>query len=170
MGKRKAASEADTPGPTSGTTAGAPVAAAATAAAVEPDDSRVPYILAAVRTPHGGLGGSLSHLSAVQLFGHAGRAAIARAGVPADRFTEAFVGVCVSAGAGQGPAQQAAAAAGLPETCPATAINKVCSSGVGREGTRALNSRAPPRAYVCLLLHRTYRPCFFCGLAHVTRP
>ena len=41
-----------------------------------------------------------------------------------------FKGNVLSANVGQNPARQAAIGAGLPNTVPATTVNKVCASGL----------------------------------------
>jgi acetyl-CoA C-acetyltransferase len=53
-----------------------------------------------------------------------------RAGVPEDMIDEVILGHVVQAGSGQAPARQAVVGAGLPDQTPATAINKVCGSGL----------------------------------------
>ena len=40
------------------------------------------------------------------------------------------MGNVLQAGLGQNPARQAALLAGIPITCPATTVNKVCASGM----------------------------------------
>jgi acetyl-CoA C-acetyltransferase len=85
-------------------------------------------IVAAVRTPVGSFGGSLSPFSATQLGGFAIKAAIAKAGLSPESIQEVFMGNVLSANLGQAPATQAAKYAGLPDL-PATTINKVCASG-----------------------------------------
>jgi acetyl-CoA C-acetyltransferase len=87
-------------------------------------------IVAAARTPMGAFQGELSPLSASQLGAAAIRAALDRAGVPADDVDEAFMGCVLPAGQGQAPARQAAIAAGLPISTAATTISKVCGSGM----------------------------------------
>ncbi len=89
-----------------------------------------PVLLSAVRTPIGTFQGTLSPLSAPQLGAVAVRAAVKRAGIPGDRVEEVLMGHVVQAGCGQAPARQAAIGAGLPDTTPAVAINKVCGSGL----------------------------------------
>ncbi|MFO7768498.1 MAG: acetyl-CoA C-acetyltransferase [bacterium] len=89
-----------------------------------------PVILSAVRTPIGTFQGTLAPLSAPRLGAVAIRAAVERAGIPGDRVEEVLMGHVVQAGCGQAPARQAALAAGLPDTTPAAAINKVCGSGL----------------------------------------
>lgn len=87
-------------------------------------------ILAAARTPIGGLLGELSPLTAPQLGAHAIGAALARAGVPGSAVAEVFMGNVLSAGLGQAPARQAAIGAGLPQSVPCTTLNKMCGSGM----------------------------------------
>ncbi|CAM9813403.1 unnamed protein product [Scytosiphon promiscuus] len=58
------------------------------------------------------------------------REMIPGAGLKPEHVEEVFMGNVVSAGAGQAPAKQAAIFAGLPESVPCTAINKVCASGM----------------------------------------
>lgn len=88
------------------------------------------YIVSAVRTPIGSFGGALSSLSATQLGSAAIRGALEKAGLPADRVQEVFMGNVVSSNLGQAPARQAALGAGLLHTVPCTTVNKVCSSGM----------------------------------------
>ena len=87
-------------------------------------------IAAAVRTPIGAFGGGLAEVSAPQLGATAIRAALARAGIAPDQVDEVIFGNVLQAGLGMNPARQAAIAAGLPDTVPAMAINKVCGSGL----------------------------------------
>jgi acetyl-CoA C-acetyltransferase len=88
------------------------------------------YIVAAVRTPIGSFGGSLSTLSATQLGAAAIKGAIKKANISADKVDEVFMGNVLSAGLGQAPARQAALFSGIPNSVPCTTINKVCSSGM----------------------------------------
>jgi len=88
------------------------------------------YIVSAVRTPVGSFGGSLASLSAVTLGGVAVKEAIGRAGVDPKLIQEILIGNVLSAGLGQAPATQIAAAAGLGFNIPCTLINKVCASGM----------------------------------------
>lgn len=85
-------------------------------------------IVAAARTPIGRFQGALAPLSAVDL-----GAAVIRdvcAGLDPASVDEVFMGHVLRAGCGQNTARQAAMAAGLPDTVPATAIDKVCGSGL----------------------------------------
>jgi acetyl-CoA C-acetyltransferase len=91
---------------------------------------REAVIVGGARTPIGRLLGSLSGFSGAQLGGLAIKAALARAGVPADRVGYVIMGQVLQAGEGQIPARQAAVAAGIPMTVPALSVNKVCLSGL----------------------------------------
>ena len=61
---------------------------------------------------------------------HAVRAAVERAGVAPDSVYEVIAGHVVAAGAGQAPARQAAIRGGLPHSVGASAVSKVCGSGL----------------------------------------
>ena len=87
-------------------------------------------LLAGARTPFGRIGGSLAQLSSVELGSHAIRAAVARSGIDPSDVEAVIMGQAVQAGAGQGPARQAAVAAGLGWNVFAQTINKVCLSGL----------------------------------------
>ena len=87
-------------------------------------------ILAGARTPIGKLSGALGGFSASDLGGFAIKAALERSGVSPDQVDYVFMGHVLQAGAGQITARQAAAAAGIPMTVPATTVNKVCLSGL----------------------------------------
>jgi len=87
-------------------------------------------ILTGCRTPIGRFRGGLAPLPATELGAVAIRAAVQRAGVPADAVQYVIMGHVVTAGAGQNPARIAAAAAGIPMSTPAVTINKVCLSGI----------------------------------------
>ena len=88
------------------------------------------YIVAAVRTPIGSFGGSLSSISATALGGIAIKGALEKAGLSKDLIDEVIMGSVIQAGLGQAPARQAAKAAGLPDKVICTTINKVCASGM----------------------------------------
>ena len=87
-------------------------------------------ILSAVRTPVGTFNGAFSDVSAVELGQTAVAEALRRAGVPAEKVDEVLMGNVLSAGQGMNPARQASIYAGVPESVPATTINKVCGSGL----------------------------------------
>lgn len=88
------------------------------------------YIVAAVRTPIGSFGGSLSSISATALGGIAIKGALEKAVLSKDSIDEVIMGSVIQAGLGQAPARQAAKAAGLPDKVICTTINKVCASGM----------------------------------------
>ena len=90
------------------------------------------YLVSAARTPIGKFAGGLADVPATTLGGIAIRAAIERAGLePASvSVDEVFMGQVLQGGAGQAPARQALLKAGLPDTTPATTINRVCGSGL----------------------------------------
>ena len=88
------------------------------------------YIVAAVRTPIGSFGGTLSSLSATALGAIAIKGSLEKAGLSKDLVDEVIMGSVIQAGLGQAPARQAAKAAGLPDKVICTTINKVCASGM----------------------------------------
>ncbi len=87
-------------------------------------------IVSAARTPIGGLLGDFAALPAAELGAVAIRAAVQRAGVPADAIDEVLMGNCLMAGQGQAPARQAMRAAGLPDSTGAVTLSKMCGSGM----------------------------------------
>lgn len=95
-----------------------------------PDPQTTPVIVSAVRTPIGRFQGGLAPLAAPTLGAVAVREAVRRAGVAPGEVDDVIMGNVVQGGVGQGPARQAAIAAGLPGTVPAVTINKVCGSGL----------------------------------------
>ncbi len=87
-------------------------------------------IVAARRTPIGSLNGAISALPAHELGALAIRAALVDAALSAGEVSETVLGQVLTAGQGMNPARQAARAAGLPDSAPATTINQVCGSGL----------------------------------------
>ena len=87
-------------------------------------------IVSAVRTPMGGMMGSLSGLAAHELGAIAIKAAVERAGIAGDTVQEIIMGNVLQAGQGQAPARQAALGAGLPKGVPCSTLHKVCGSGL----------------------------------------
>jgi acetyl-CoA C-acetyltransferase len=87
-------------------------------------------ILGAKRTPIGAMLGQFTGVSATELGSTAIKAALADAGVAADRVEETIMGCVLPAGLGQAPARQAALGAGIPPSAGCTTINKVCGSGM----------------------------------------
>ena len=93
-------------------------------------DATTIVIASAARTPVGSFNGSLASLPAHKLGEIAIRAALARAnGAPGD-VSEVILGQVLTAAQGQGPARQAAVAAGIPVDAPAWGINQICGSGL----------------------------------------
>jgi acetyl-CoA C-acetyltransferase len=87
-------------------------------------------ISGAARTPLGGFQGELSSLTASQLGGAAIAAAVKDADMKLEAGDEVIMGNVLPAGQGQAPARQAGFHAGLPQTVPATTLNKMCGSGM----------------------------------------
>src|SRR3954470_1120661 len=94
------------------------------------DNSRIPVIVAAARTPIGKFLGSLATLSAPELGAAAIRAALEKSGVPAGEVNEVIMGNVIQGGVGQAPARQGMLKAGVPSSVSAMTINKVCGSGL----------------------------------------
>ena len=99
-------------------------------------------ILSGVRTPIGRFQGGLAAVPAPRLGAAAIAEAVRRAGVPTDRVDELYMGIILAAGVGQAPARQASIYAGLPNTVPATTVNKMCGSGLKAVmlGTQAIQA------------------------------
>ncbi|MGM5631494.1 acetyl-CoA C-acyltransferase [Apibacter raozihei] len=87
-------------------------------------------IVSAVRTPIGSFLGSLSSLSATQLGAVAIEGALNKIQLNKSLVQEVFMGNVMQANLGQAPAKQASLIAGIPDTVPCTAVNKVCASGM----------------------------------------
>ncbi|MCE3046062.1 acetyl-CoA C-acyltransferase [Legionella sp. 16cNR16C] len=87
-------------------------------------------IIAAKRTPMGGMLGSLSSLTAPELGAIAHKAAMEQANINPAEIDQVISGCVLQAGIGQAPARQAAIKAGIPHSAGATTINKMCGSGM----------------------------------------
>ncbi len=87
-------------------------------------------ILSYARTPMGGFQGALGSVPATALGSVAVRAALERSGVAYDSVDGIVMGCVLPAGLGQAPARQAGFGAGLPDSVPATTVNKMCGSGM----------------------------------------
>lgn len=92
--------------------------------------SKEVYIVSAVRTPMGSLGGSLSEVPATMLGATAIKQALERIKLDPSLVNEVFMGNVLQGGVGQAPARQAARHAGIPDNVPCTTVNKVCASGM----------------------------------------
>ena len=87
-------------------------------------------IVSAARTPVGSFNGALASLPAHELGRIAIQAAVERAGISPNDVEEVVMGQVLQAGAGQGPARQAAVNAGIPIESPAWSLNQLCGSGL----------------------------------------
>lgn len=88
------------------------------------------FIVAAKRTPVGGLLGSLASYTATQLGALVIKAIYNEMQIPESAIDSVYLGNVMSAGVGQSPARQAARFAGVPDDKDATTINKVCAAGM----------------------------------------
>ncbi len=87
-------------------------------------------IVAAKRTAVGTFNGSLADVPAHRLGAVAITAALKDAGVAPADVDEVILGQVLTANTGQGPARQAAMAAGIPQEKTAYSINQLCGSGL----------------------------------------
>jgi acetyl-CoA C-acetyltransferase len=87
-------------------------------------------ILSAKRTPVGAFQGAFASVKATELGSAAVRGAIEASGLAPADIQEVIMGCVLPAGLGQGPARQAALGAGIPNTVPATTVNKLCGSAM----------------------------------------
>jgi acetyl-CoA C-acetyltransferase len=96
-----------------------------------PASSQDPIVIVGMaRTAMGSFQGALASLTAPELGAAAIKEAVSRAGLGAKDVTEVLMGCVLPAGQGQAPARQAALGAGLPQSVPATTVNKMCGSGM----------------------------------------
>ncbi|WP_029252810.1 acetyl-CoA C-acyltransferase [Paraoerskovia marina] len=94
------------------------------------DDATTPVLIHGARTPFTKFRGALASLSVTDLGAHAIRGAMAASKIDPADVDAVIMGHVVQAGAGQGPARQAAVGAGIGWDVPATTINKLCLSGL----------------------------------------
>jgi acetyl-CoA C-acetyltransferase len=87
-------------------------------------------IAAATRTPIGAFNGLLSTVPAHYLGEVVIKELLKRAKLEASDISEVILGQILTAGTGQGPARQAAVAAGIPVERTAYGINQLCGSGL----------------------------------------
>ncbi len=87
-------------------------------------------IVGMARTPMGAFQGELNHFTASDLGKFAIEEALKRSTVKANEIDEVVMGCVLQAGQGQAPARQATIKAGLPDSTPATTVNKMCGSGM----------------------------------------
>lgn len=88
------------------------------------------FIVAAKRTPVGGLLGSLASYTATQLGALVIKAIYNETQIPESAVDSVYLGNVLNAGVGQSPARQAARFAGVPDDKDATTVNKVCAAGM----------------------------------------
>ena len=87
-------------------------------------------ITSAVRTAIGKFGGALVGVPAADLAAVCITEALKRSQIATHEVDEVLIGNVLQAGQGQNPARQALIKADIPNTVPATTINKVCGSGL----------------------------------------
>jgi acetyl-CoA acetyltransferase len=88
-------------------------------------------VIAGVRTPIGRYGGALSGVRPDDLAALAIRAAVDRAGVPADQIEDVYFGAANQAGEdNRNVARMAALLAGLPDSVAGVTMNRLCASGL----------------------------------------
>jgi acetyl-CoA C-acetyltransferase len=88
-------------------------------------------VLSAVRTPVGRYGGGLAGTRPDDLAAIAIRAAVARAGVPAEHIEDVWLGCANQAGEdNRNVARMAVLLAGLPESIGGVTVNRLCASGL----------------------------------------
>ena len=88
------------------------------------------YIVAAVRTPIGRLGGGLATVSPIDLAAQVMQAALARSNLKGESLDLYIMGNVLRAGHGQLLPRQAALKAGIPPSVNGYAVDMVCSSGM----------------------------------------
>ena len=82
-------------------------------------------ISGAVRTPIGGLGGTLSKVSAVELGKITAKESLKRSGIQPESIDEVVIGNVLQAGLGQNPARQIAIGCEVPVEVPSFTVNQV---------------------------------------------
>ncbi|WP_348672184.1 acetyl-CoA C-acyltransferase [uncultured Abyssibacter sp.] len=87
-------------------------------------------ISGAIRTPMGGMMGSLAAMTASELGALSIGQTLAASGIAPDAVDEVIMGNVLGAGQGQAPARQAALGGGLPTSASCLTINKMCGSGM----------------------------------------
>jgi acetyl-CoA C-acetyltransferase len=112
------------------------------------DESRIPVIVGAARTPIGRFLGGLAALQAPELGAIAIREAVRRSRVDLDAIEEVILGNVIQGGVGQAPARQAAIKSGIPSSVSALTINKVCGSGLKAVMLAAQSIKAGDREVV----------------------
>lgn len=89
------------------------------------------YIIDALRTPIGKFGCALANVRSDDLAAHVIRAAVDRAGLPADEIADVYFGSSNQAGEdNRDVARMATLLAGLPVGVPGATVNRLCASGL----------------------------------------
>ena len=89
------------------------------------------FLVGGVRTPVGRYGGALASVRPDDLAALVVRAAVDRAGVPADAVDEVVLGAANQAGEdNRNVARMAVLLAGLPDAVPGFTVNRLCASGL----------------------------------------
>ncbi|MEL7485226.1 MAG: acetyl-CoA C-acyltransferase [Planctomycetota bacterium] len=88
-------------------------------------------VVAALRTPVGRYGGSISSVRPDDLAAHVIRAAVERSGVDPSTIDDVYFGAANQSGEdNRNVARMAALLAGLPEGVPGSTVNRLCASGL----------------------------------------
>lgn len=88
------------------------------------------FVISALRTPFGSLGGVLSDTTAAEMASQVISELMNQSELQGDQIDEVIIGQVLQGGAAQAPARQAMRLAGLPDSVHAMTINKVCGSGL----------------------------------------
>ena len=88
------------------------------------------FVISAIRTPIGKFGGALVNTSPVDLAAHSMKAALEKAGLPADKLGFYIYGNILKHGHGQLLPRNAALRAGIPAHVDGYALDMLCSSGM----------------------------------------
>lgn len=95
------------------------------------------YVVSALRTPVGSMGGGLAKISPVDMGRLLIKEIISQTGISSDIIDEIYLGCVLQAGHGQNIARQIALKSGLPNSVVATTLNVLCGSGLHSINTAA---------------------------------
>lgn len=89
------------------------------------------YIVSPLRTPIGRYGGALAQVRIDDMAAHVLKTLIERSGAPAEKIDDVIIGCANQAGEdNRNLARMAVLLAGLPESVPATTLNRLCGSAL----------------------------------------
>lgn len=89
------------------------------------------YIVSPLRTPIGKYGGALSQVRIDDLAAHVLKTLVERTGIPGEKIDDVILGCANQAGEdNRNLARMAVLLAGLPDTVPATTLNRLCGSAL----------------------------------------